>query len=176
MQSNFRPLYQLHRPYPLLSSLHTILQSANPSDVGIVRLQLHLAHNSRAAHKTPVSDRSSVLEPRRAEEFLTTATPGSQWLLLPLDCGYCPVSFTSCIRTDLQPQHPYEILPFFREAPNGRSSILFMALKLRKYCIVGGNAVSAFLSWRLQATNACDVTLVWKSGFESVSQYGISFK
>ncbi len=41
---------------------------------------------------------------------------------------------------------------------------------------VGGNSVSAFLSWRLQATNACDVTLVWKSGFESVSQYGISFK
>ncbi|KAJ4297470.1 hypothetical protein N0V90_005361 [Kalmusia sp. IMI 367209] len=27
-----------------------------------------------------------------------------------------------------------------------------------------------------QATNACDVTLVWKSGFESVAQYGISFK
>jgi 2-dehydropantoate 2-reductase len=41
---------------------------------------------------------------------------------------------------------------------------------------VGGNAVSAFLSWRLQATNACDVTLVWKSGYESVAQYGISFK
>ncbi|KAL8735830.1 MAG: hypothetical protein Q9181_002678 [Wetmoreana brouardii] len=41
---------------------------------------------------------------------------------------------------------------------------------------VGGNAVSAFLSWRLQATNACDVTLVWKSGFEAVSQYGISFR
>ncbi|KAF3079360.1 hypothetical protein TWF569_003034 [Orbilia oligospora] len=41
---------------------------------------------------------------------------------------------------------------------------------------VGGNAVSAFLSWRLQATNACDVTLVWKSGFENVSQYGISFR
>ncbi|KAF2689401.1 hypothetical protein K458DRAFT_291628 [Lentithecium fluviatile CBS 122367] len=41
---------------------------------------------------------------------------------------------------------------------------------------VGGNAVSAFLSWRLQATNACDVTLVWKSGFDSVHQYGISFK
>ncbi|KAF8472652.1 ketopantoate reductase PanE/ApbA C terminal-domain-containing protein [Kalaharituber pfeilii] len=33
---------------------------------------------------------------------------------------------------------------------------------------VGGNAVSAFLSWRLQATNACDVTLVWKSGFEAL--------
>ncbi|OCL05119.1 hypothetical protein AOQ84DRAFT_414306 [Glonium stellatum] len=41
---------------------------------------------------------------------------------------------------------------------------------------VGGNAVSAFLSWRLQATNACDVTLVWKSGFDQVAQYGISFK
>jgi len=43
-------------------------------------------------------------------------------------------------------------------------------------CAVGGNAVSAFLSWRLSATNACDVTLVWKSGFDAVSQYGISFK
>lgn len=41
---------------------------------------------------------------------------------------------------------------------------------------VGGNAVSAFLSWRLQATNSCDVTLVWKSGFEHVAQYGISMK
>ncbi|KAI8632786.1 ketopantoate reductase PanE/ApbA-domain-containing protein [Xylariaceae sp. FL1651] len=45
-----------------------------------------------------------------------------------------------------------------------------------KILSVGGNAVSAFLSWRLQATNACDVTLVWKSGFENVHQYGISFK
>jgi hypothetical protein len=43
-------------------------------------------------------------------------------------------------------------------------------------CAVGGNAVSAFLSWRLSATNACDVTLVWKSGYDVVSQYGISFK
>ncbi|KKK22748.1 hypothetical protein AOCH_006213 [Aspergillus ochraceoroseus] len=41
---------------------------------------------------------------------------------------------------------------------------------------VGSNAISAFLSWRLQATTSCDVTLVWKSGFESVSQYGVSFK
>ncbi|KAL3955091.1 hypothetical protein ACCO45_010654 [Purpureocillium lilacinum] len=45
-----------------------------------------------------------------------------------------------------------------------------------KILSVGGNPVSAFLSWRLQATNACDVTLVWKSGFEHVAQYGISFK
>ncbi|KAI0475936.1 ketopantoate reductase PanE/ApbA-domain-containing protein [Xylariaceae sp. FL0804] len=48
--------------------------------------------------------------------------------------------------------------------------------ELMRICTVGGNAVSAFLSWRLQATNACDVTLVWKSGFESVYQYGITFK
>lgn len=48
--------------------------------------------------------------------------------------------------------------------------------ELMRVCTVGGNAVSAFLSWRLQATNACDVTLVWKSGFEAVSQYGISFR
>lgn len=41
---------------------------------------------------------------------------------------------------------------------------------------VGGNAISAFLSWRLSATNACDVTLVWKSGFDTVAQYGITFK
>ncbi|EED15388.1 2-dehydropantoate 2-reductase, putative [Talaromyces stipitatus ATCC 10500] len=45
-----------------------------------------------------------------------------------------------------------------------------------KFCVVGGNAVSAFLSWRLQSTNSCDVTLVWKSGFESVAQYGVSFR
>ena len=45
-----------------------------------------------------------------------------------------------------------------------------------KVLSVGGNAVSAFLSWRLQATNACDVTLVWKSGYEHVAQYGISFR
>jgi len=51
-----------------------------------------------------------------------------------------------------------------------------MSLELRRYCIVGGNAVSAFLSWRLQATNACDVTLVWKANFQAVAQYGISFK
>ncbi|KAL5606337.1 hypothetical protein BROUX41_002754 [Berkeleyomyces rouxiae] len=48
--------------------------------------------------------------------------------------------------------------------------------ELMRVCVVGGNAVSAFLSWRLQATNATDVTLVWKAGFEHVSQYGISFK
>ena len=48
--------------------------------------------------------------------------------------------------------------------------------QLTNTLVVGGNAVSAFMSWRLSATNACDVTLVWKSGFENVSQYGLSFK
>jgi hypothetical protein len=51
-----------------------------------------------------------------------------------------------------------------------------MSPKLTQACLVGSNAISAFLSWRLQATTSCDVTLVWKSGFESVSQYGVSFK
>lgn len=41
---------------------------------------------------------------------------------------------------------------------------------------MGGNAISAFLSWRLQATNACDVTLVWKANYQTVAQYGVSFK
>jgi hypothetical protein len=51
------------------------------------------------------------------------------------------------------------------------------SLKRANWCVpVGGNAVSAFLSWRLQATNACDVTLVWKSGYDAVAQYGISIK
>jgi hypothetical protein len=48
--------------------------------------------------------------------------------------------------------------------------------QLTNVLVVGGNAVSAFMSWRLSATNACDVTLVWKNGFENVSQYGLSFK
>lgn len=56
------------------------------------------------------------------------------------------------------------------------NSIALEKMDLLNICVVGGNAVSAFLSWRLQATNACDVTLVWKSGFDAVHQYGISFK
>lgn len=51
-----------------------------------------------------------------------------------------------------------------------------MGRPLMRVCVVGGNAISAFLSWRLQATTSCDVTLVWKSGFENVAQYGVSFK
>ncbi|GLI77882.1 hypothetical protein PoHVEF18_006178 [Penicillium ochrochloron] len=51
-----------------------------------------------------------------------------------------------------------------------------MGRPLMRVCAVGGNAISAFLSWRLQATTSCDVTLVWKQGFESVAQYGVSFK
>ncbi|KAL3473482.1 ApbA-domain-containing protein [Aspergillus californicus] len=51
-----------------------------------------------------------------------------------------------------------------------------MGRRLTKTCLVGSNGISAFLSWRLQATTSCDVTLVWKAGFESVSQYGVTMK
>lgn len=51
-----------------------------------------------------------------------------------------------------------------------------MSSRLIRTCVVGSNAISAFLSWRLQATASCDVTLVWKSNFDAVSQYGVSFK
>lgn len=45
-----------------------------------------------------------------------------------------------------------------------------------KILAVGGNPVSAFLSWRLNETQACDVTLVWRTAYERVSQYGIDFQ
>jgi Ketopantoate reductase PanE/ApbA len=80
-------------------------------------------------------------------------------------------------------------LPFlilFSFLPRKLSSIIMfgsrrstMGLQRRtNWCVasVGGNAVSAFLSSRLQATNACDVTLVWKAGFDTVAQYGISIR
>lgn len=57
----------------------------------------------------------------------------------------------------------------YKKSPNAKP-------RLTCTCLVGSNAISAFLSWRLQATTSCDVTLVWKSGFESVAQYGVSFK
>ncbi|KAG4305129.1 hypothetical protein PORY_001299 [Pneumocystis oryctolagi] len=41
---------------------------------------------------------------------------------------------------------------------------------------VGSNSISAFFSWRLQSSNACKVTLVWRNHFDAISSYGISFK
>ncbi|KAG5520105.1 hypothetical protein PMAC_001181 [Pneumocystis sp. 'macacae'] len=41
---------------------------------------------------------------------------------------------------------------------------------------VGSNPISAFFSWRLQSSNACKITLVWRNHFDAVSSYGISFK
>jgi hypothetical protein len=82
----------------------------------------------------------------------------------------------SCGREKLQ---HYLVLPFSNFIHDTHASIVGLEMDssvLMKVCVVGGNAVSAFLSWRLQATNACDVTLVWKSGFDAVHQYGISFK
>ncbi|KAK9477406.1 ketopantoate reductase PanE/ApbA C terminal-domain-containing protein [Lipomyces japonicus] len=45
-----------------------------------------------------------------------------------------------------------------------------------KVLAVGSNPISAFLSWRLSASNAADVTVVWKSQYDIVLNYGISFK
>ncbi|ORY86951.1 ketopantoate reductase PanE/ApbA C terminal-domain-containing protein [Protomyces lactucae-debilis] len=41
---------------------------------------------------------------------------------------------------------------------------------------IGSNSISAFLAWRLQASGAADVTLVWRSHFDSVNQFGVGFK
>lgn len=76
------------------------------------------------------------------------------WDLLPVACSPCLAAAPFLLRRTLT-------FP-----PNANATRV----------AVGGNAVSAFLSWRLQATNACDVTLVWKAGYENVSQYGITFK
>lgn len=51
-----------------------------------------------------------------------------------------------------------------------------MPRRLTRFFIVGDNAVSAFVSWRLQATCSCEVTLVWKNAHESVAKYGLSFR
>jgi hypothetical protein len=71
---------------------------------------------------------------------------------------------------------PFIPLPSIHVSSFTSSSAMDDEKLTQKVCAVGGNAVSAFLSWRLSATNACDVTLVWKSGFDAVSQYGITFK
>lgn len=82
-----------------------------------------------------------------------------------------------CAAAPLFAAHP-NISPSSKSLPTHRHHLFHIAMGqlTRTICVVGGNAVSAFLSWRLSATNACDVTLVWKSGFEGVSQYGISFR
>jgi hypothetical protein len=60
--------------------------------------------------------------------------------------------------------------------PDNHNICVLRAILTQFLAPVGGNAVSAFLSWRLSATQACDVTLVWKNGFDMVRQYGVSFK
>ncbi|KAK9369408.1 ketopantoate reductase PanE/ApbA C terminal-domain-containing protein [Lipomyces kononenkoae] len=45
-----------------------------------------------------------------------------------------------------------------------------------KVLSVGSNPICAFLSWRLTASNAADVSLVWKTQFDIVYNYGVSFK
>jgi hypothetical protein len=105
----------------------------------------------------------------------------SPWLPPSPGCASCQVRYTRrrprlhlhplpCGRLRAHPalHRPRHLSPRSRCHASRHELLLTFA--------VGGNAVSAFLSWRLQATNACDVTLVWKSGFDSVHQYGISFK
>ncbi|KAK9451214.1 ketopantoate reductase PanE/ApbA C terminal-domain-containing protein [Limtongia smithiae] len=41
---------------------------------------------------------------------------------------------------------------------------------------VGSSPVSAFVAWRLSTSSAADVSLVWKSQYDIVVNYGISFK
>lgn len=42
--------------------------------------------------------------------------------------------------------------------------------------IVGSNAVSAFYSWRLASSKACEVTVVWRRNWQAVQEYGIAFQ
>jgi hypothetical protein len=113
-------------------------------------------------------------------------SPRSRWRRHLHGCGFFQVGFPRTItplikilhissKTSQKLQHSLPrqslVFAFVRRCIN-----CILGMDLLNVCVVGGNAVSAFLSWRLQATNACDVTLVWKSGFDAVFQYGISFK
>jgi hypothetical protein len=112
--------------------------------------------------------------------------PRSRWRRHLHGCGFFQVGFPRTIT--LSEQNTPHFFQDFTKASTflPRQSLVFafvrrcinctLGMDLLNVCVVGGNAVSAFLSWRLQATNACDVTLVWKSGFDAVFQYGISFK
>lgn len=123
---------------------------------------------------------ASSLEHRLARPAVLTSTlpsafnRGPQWLLLRRGSASCPV----CDRPASIPFLSITWIAFrFHHAPlRDPNGLCTMNRQLRRWCVVGGNAISAFLSWRLQASNSCDVTLVWKSGFESVAQYGVSFK
>ena len=42
--------------------------------------------------------------------------------------------------------------------------------------IVGSNAVSAYYSWRLASSKACEVTVVWRRNWQAVQDYGIAFR
>ena len=96
--------------------------------------------------------------------------PSLPWPCAPLDLSTWSFLDTTRPHSTMAPPPRLRIL-------SGKSSLLSpfaMGRPRLRVCAVGGNAISAFLSWRLQATTSCDVTLVWKS--EAVSQYGVSFK
>jgi hypothetical protein len=134
---------------------------------------------------------------RRGFTYHPTSASPAAWcnayptcLRLHLACAFCQVSEAHSTPSSPQPNallHFSRLIelsyPFCEQKVLHRLTTLVllcnhcrMARLTQSVLVVGGNAVSAFLSWRLSATNACDVTLVWKSGYESVHQYGISFR
>lgn len=144
-------------------------------------------------HAPPPSPRRAANMPTlalRPSQTFSVLSPSYSFVLslawpkqfLPIESNFLSLFFFSCF--SLSPQAPQ--LPPRVFVTQHTERLLDAALwippfvmgdnQLMRICSVGGNPVSAFLSWRLQATNACDVTLVWKSGFEHVAQYGISFK
>lgn len=135
------------------------------------------------AYRRPRASGPLELGPRPT---LTSCQFRSWHPLLLHACASSPVSSSSLLAPALyfwslqfpnllaSSQHPDP--PTFRPSNLPPPKISIMGRPLMRVCVVGGNAISAFLSWRLQATTSCDVTLVWKSGFENVAQYGVSFK
>ena len=183
--------------HPRLSLSQTFSALFNISPFSLPHLFL-VAHPARFF---PLHDARAVLASLRLPACRVTTPPFPLAFCTALHCLHClqPVR-------RLHPRHPNPCVPLtafqapsfpfialcpssspvhprfspFQPSTNATSFAAaqpsIMDDELMQICSVGGNPVSAFLSWRLQATNACDVTLVWKSGYEHVSQYGISFK
>jgi Ketopantoate reductase PanE/ApbA len=49
-------------------------------------------------------------------------------------------------------------------------------IRKRVLMVVGSNAISAFYSWRLASSKACEVTVVWRRNWQAVQDYGIAFQ
>lgn len=158
------------------------------------RLTVFLAKNCCSLDLIQRRDAASyTLSPHPRHLFTTApAYTHPQCLQRHPDCASCPVSVFAIIlrRHSRETMRPSSTFPHRNHGPGRLAETLLsrntpflslyyylnMTRLIQNVLAVGGNGVSAFLSWRLSATNACDVTLVWKSGYESVHQYGISFR